>query len=358
MNVLDDIIDGIDGFDDINISEDVLDISGFEDSTISDGMLVQVSYGDTIETFLQRFGGDLTFDDVMESIQCASDFFNIHTPQDIHEDWTTGVLTQSPFTENDDILIFNRQQLANLGITDRNSFDLVMTHEGAHRALQGLREETGFNSHQEELCCDYLAGVRAGLNNMDVDKMVSSLEGTFESVTHPDGAFRVEAIGRGVDFANHYMEEHGQPPTLSECLDDFSHSQLCHNQVNLRPEESLKAYTQGDIEWLEHQVRITSGSEQAHWYEELKWAKSHISGYVITENYDNPSISFGAYYEDKAYYENLADKASKEAEYYANEARKAAERGDYAKSQELAHTSEKYAHEAKDYLKCASECKQ
>lgn len=34
-----------------------------------------------------------------------------------------------------------------MGITDKEGFDLVMTHEGAHRMLQGLQNRTGFNSH-------------------------------------------------------------------------------------------------------------------------------------------------------------------------------------------------------------------
>ncbi len=343
-----DILDDIDGFD-VDSGVELTNFDSGEFSTFLKG------FDELDDSFLHRFGDLLTFDDVYESVQCASEFFNINAPMNVHEDWTTGVMTRMSTTENDDILIFNRQQLADMGITDRESFDLVMTHEGAHRALQGMRNETGFNSHQEELCCDYLAGVRAGLNDMYVDKMVSSLEDTFESATHPDGAYRVEAISRGIDFAQHYMEEYGKAPKLSECLDDFEHSELCKHQINLTPEDDLKAYTQGDIEWLEHQVRITSGSEQAHWEEELKWAKSHISGYIITENFDT-DISFGARYDSKEYYENLADKASKEAEYYANEARKAADKGDFNKAQELAHTSEKYAHDAKDYLKSASEC--
>lgn len=137
----------------------------------------------------QHFGSGLTDEMIVQSVQEASDFFNMNAPMNIHEDWTTGVMTGMSFTENDDILVFNRQQMLDMGITDKEGFDLVMTHEGAHRKLQGM--DTGFTSHREELCCDYMAGVRAGLNGMAEGKMEASLAGTAESQSHPDGALRV-----------------------------------------------------------------------------------------------------------------------------------------------------------------------
>lgn len=204
------------------------------------------------DSFHQVWGDSLTDDVVLQSVQEASDFFNMNAPMNVHEDWTTGVMTGMTFTENDDVLIFNREQMRDMGITDKEGFDLVMTHEGAHRALQGLN--TGFNSHQEELCCDYMAGVRAGLNGMDEGKMAASLENTAESDTHPDGVARVEAIEAGVSFAHSYMESHnGQPPTFSDCLEHFEQQyDIAQNDangnINLHPEQvSMHAYTQEEI---------------------------------------------------------------------------------------------------------------
>lgn len=202
--------------------------------------------------FHNVWGEGLTDEMVLQSVQEASDFFNMNAPMDVHEDWTTGVMTGMAMTENDDILVFNRSQMEQMGITDKEGFDLVMTHEGAHRALQGLN--TGFDSHQEELCCDYMAGVRAGLNGMDEGKMAASLENTIESETHPDGAARVQAIEAGVAFAHEYMEAHnGTPPTFSDCLEHFEQkydiAQNNSNQINLRPEneQGLHAYSQREI---------------------------------------------------------------------------------------------------------------
>ena len=194
------------------------------------------------DNFHQAWGDSLSDEMVIQSVQEASDFFNMNAPMNVHEDWTTGVMTGMSFTENDDILVFNREQMHNMGITDKEGFDLVMTHEGAHRALQGLN--TGFDSHQEELCCDYMAGVRAGLNGMDEGKLAASLAGSEESETHPDGAARVQAIEEGVSFAHRYMDEHnGTPPSFSDCLEHFEQqydiAQNNTGNINLRPESNV-----------------------------------------------------------------------------------------------------------------------
>lgn len=190
----------------------------------------------------QHFGAGLTDEMIVQSVQEASDFFNMNAPMNVHEDWTTGVMTGMSFTESDDILVFNREQMQSMGITDKEGFDLVMTHEGAHRALQGLN--TGFDSHQEELCCDYMAGIRAGLNGMDEGKLAASLAGSEESDTHPNGAARVQAIEEGVAFAHRYMDEHdGTPPSFSDCLEYFEQqydiAQTNTENINLRPESNV-----------------------------------------------------------------------------------------------------------------------
>lgn len=205
------------------------DIFDFSQELMQDGWLDDAS---------NHFG--LSDDEIVQSVQEASSFFNMGEPMIIQEGWTTGVMNGLPMTESDDILIFNKEQMRDMGISDKMSFDLVMTHEGAHRALQG--KYTGFSDHQEELCCDYMAGVRAGLNGLDEGKMAASLADTVESSTHPDGASRVEAIEAGVAFAHDYMDAHnGMPPSFSDCLEHFEQSDICKDAdkriVNLRPED-------------------------------------------------------------------------------------------------------------------------
>lgn len=162
---------------------------------------------------------DLSDEEITESVQKVSDFFHLGLPQNVREDWTTGVILGMKQKESDDILCFNREQMKKMGITDREGFDLVMTHEGAHRALQFM--EGRYSSRLEELCCDFLAGVCAGLNGMDEEKLIRALEGTTESVSHPNGILRAEAIRAGAQFAREYMAINDEAPSFSECLKRF-----------------------------------------------------------------------------------------------------------------------------------------
>ena len=40
--------------------------------------------------------------------------------------------------------------------------------------------------------------------------------------------------------------------------------------------KGVKGATMADVEWYEHQARISSGSEQAHWIKEAQWARDHL----------------------------------------------------------------------------------
>lgn len=353
------------------------------------------------DNFYQAWGDSLTDEMVLQSVQEASDFFNMNAPMDVHEDWTTGVMTGMEFTEDDDILVFNRQQMLDMGITDKEGFDLVMTHEGAHRALQGIN--TGFDSHQEELCCDYMAGVRAGLNGMDEGKMEASLSGTIESETHPDGVARVAAIEAGVSFAHDYMEAHnGTPPTFSECLDHFNQTDVYastiptqeQGHVNLRTEiasdwhtqNGLKGYTQSDVDWYEHQARISSGSEQEHWLKEAEWAKKHIHGFAaesVAESADFTDQGLhefqhggeygnatGDYWDDsyptdenhgqlhgfvndKSYHLDKAESAQHNAEWHEKRAEAAIARGDLSAAKEHTSKAASFRKWEQDHIKSA-----
>lgn len=239
------------------------------------------------DNFHQAWGDSLSDEMVLQSVQEASDFFNMNAPMNVHEDWTTGVMTGMSFTENDDILIFNREQMHNMGITEKEGFDLVMTHEGAHRALQGLN--TGFNSHQEELCCDYMAGVRAGLNGMDEGKLAASLADSDASETHPEGAARVQAIEQGVAFAHKYVgEHHGIPPSFSDCLVNFEEQyNIAPNNsgnINLRPETNVGFAANNSSESADDQLNVTS--------DDIRGLKDRADGMERKEEADNTLKAF------------------------------------------------------------------
>ena len=184
-----------------------------------------------LESAKMYCGESLTDEMVQQSIHEASDFFHIDDPMIVAEYKTTGVFLNGSEAFSDDILVFSREQMNDMGITGKETFDLVMTHEAAHRMLQGM--ETGFNAHQEELCCDFMSGVRAGLNGMDFSGMQESLALEQGSDTHPAGVSRVYSIKEGADFAEIYRATHGSAPTFQECLDYFKEN-VGREQVTLR----------------------------------------------------------------------------------------------------------------------------
>lgn len=202
----------------------------------------------------QMYGENLSDEMISQSVEETCDFFHIEEPAMVSEGWTTGVYPNNDFTLQDDVLIFNREQLLDMGISGKDGLDLVMTHEGTHRVLQGM-EHIEFNSHQEELCCDYMAGVRAGLNGIDVSQMENSLMYSPESETHPAGANRVESIEAGVRFAQQYYAEYNMAPTFNECLDDFCEineieqdEQIVLRSDDAENEVSFKGYTKSEID--------------------------------------------------------------------------------------------------------------
>ena len=268
---------------------------------------------------------------IIDSVHESSEFFNIDDPAVIHESVTTGVCPGNPLTEKDDILAVNRTQLDNIGITDKEGLDLVMTHEAAHRALQG--RGLNFSSHEEELCCDYLSGVRAGLNNMDASKMEESLIDTQESLSHPAGTDRVEAIEKGEEFAREYYANHGCAPSLSECLDNFS-----QNVMN----------EQGFITLRDDSTSLLLASNQTSLENEVSNDESMLP--------DNENEDLKGFINNRATH-------LKDAEYYQwkqktelDAAKKATEKGDMSSAANHARLAEQWASKVKDAKYAASIC--
>lgn len=174
------------------------------------------------DLFRGYYGTNLSDEMISHSVETASDFFHIENPEAIYLMPTdTGVYLRDINSFGDDVLNIDMHQLQSMGISTQDSLDLVMTHETAHRVLQGM-EDLNFTPHQEELCCDFMSGVRAGLNAIDISQMEHSLENTTDSLTHPDGHFRVEALREGVEFAQSFMAENLSAPSFDDCLTHFN----------------------------------------------------------------------------------------------------------------------------------------
>ena len=281
----------------------VLDVEGTSQTSAMDMMQhYQYAQGHTF---------DLSTQDIVDSVHNASAFFNIDMPESIQFGEMTGVCTHLASVMGDDILYVDPIQMTSMGITDQQAFDLVMTHEGAHRALQGI--ETNFTDHQEELCCDMMAGVRAGLNpddlSMDaIDCMKASLAGTLESDTHPAGAMRVDIIDKGVKFGQEYYAQYHCPPSLYECIDHFNELQGLHEVndihglVTLRPDdapESVKAYSAEEIEARALKAEQEMNYWKSQWenhlnnVEDSMWHESEVShADAFHRNYEEARQAF------------------------------------------------------------------
>lgn len=262
-----------------------------------------------LESSKMYCGESLTDEMVQQSIHEASDFFHIDDPMIVAEYDTTGVLLNGSGTFNDDILVFSREQMNDMGITGKETFDLVMTHEAAHRMLQGINSD--MNAHQEELCCDFMSGVRAGLNGMDFSGMQESLAISPESESHPAGLSRVYSIKEGAEFAEVYSATHGQPPTFSECLEHFKENVMTEatntKQVTLR--EYNSAETTGSIGFADNTF---------HGYGDDSAESAGGIGFADT-NTDDSNPSFKGYTQDEIN-RNMA-KAEKEQRHHEAEAR-------------------------------------
>ena len=208
----------------------------------------------------EMYESSLSTDMIETSVERACDFFHIDHPADINAGPTTGVRLGDMGSYSDDIQFYNRTQLESMGITGQDGLDLVMTHEGTHRILQGM--ETGFDSYQEELCCDYMAGVRAGLNGMDVSQLENSLIDTSQGLEHPEGSLRVDAIGQGMAFAQSYMETHTLPPTFNECLEDFQGEHM-YDMANLARLHHEVLAEECTMEHYRNLMESEPGNEQA-----------------------------------------------------------------------------------------------
>lgn len=230
---------------------------------------------------------------VLSAVTQACNFFGIPEVPVINASGTC-VWPNDSTTYDDDVLGFNREQLMSLGISGEDSLTLIYTHECAHRTLQS----TYTDDWEEELACDFFAGIHAGIKGMNINNFEASLGQTPGGSSHPNGALRAEFIeygkqiaeemqARGVEITyegciarlNQHLEDKGE--LITEYRKRFYSNEILENS-HITCEDAKNA-TMADVEWYEHQARISSGSEQAHWLKEAQWARDHISSLVAED---------------------------------------------------------------------------
>lgn len=150
---------------------------------------------------------------VLEAVSNACDFFNLSEIPVVNAAGTC-VWSNDNTTLEDDVFGFNREQLQNLGISGEDSLTLIYTHECAHRTLQGAYND----DWEEELACDFFAGVHAGISDMDIDNFEASIGSTHGGESHPAGALRAEFIEFGRQVAIE-MKERGIEISYDNCLE-------------------------------------------------------------------------------------------------------------------------------------------
>ena len=306
------------------------------------------------ESIHAMFGNTLSDEMIQESITRTCDFFHIDEPAGIVHGGSVGVYTLNPDIVSDDVMVFNREELFSLGISDKDSLDLIMTHEGAHRMLQDIEAE--LTPHQEELCCDFMSGICAELNDIDVDALKSSLAGFEVSETHPDGHSRIAAIEDGMEFAREYMDEHGIPPTWTEAYEHFNGDSMgetaaAHSEYVNPASEDVASSTNEDF--MQHYDRIIERQEADNrdGHEDFKQGYDRMVEEELSFR-GAPQIN------DRKYYERKAETDLAEAKFQEKLARRCLDAGQTDLYNSHMRSAKIYHESAKKNLDLAKKCTQ
>lgn len=154
----------------------------------------------------------ITDEMVMSAVQQACAFFGIPEVPVVNAQGTC-VWSNDPSTYDDDVLGFNREELMSMGISGKDSLALVYTHECAHRTLQNVFTD----DWEEELACDFFAGVHAGMRGINMNNFEAATGDTSGSASHPCGALRADFIEYGREIAKEMMDR-GVEVTYDGCI--------------------------------------------------------------------------------------------------------------------------------------------
>ena len=176
----------------------------------------------------------LSDDMVVSAINSASDFFGLPHPAIINTD-NTCEMSNDTATYNDDVIGIAHKQMLDMGLNSEDAFSLVMTHECCHRALQSYGN---LDPWEHELACDYFAGVRATMQQIDATHFEDALLYLHGGEHHPVGALRVDFVEYGKQMAQELQHE-GIQPSFENCLklfnkhlvDEEQTIQHCHDEV-------------------------------------------------------------------------------------------------------------------------------
>lgn len=256
---------------------------------------------------------DITLSDemVMTAVYNACEFFNIPNVPIVNAEGTC-VWANDATTYDDDVFGLNREELMSLGISGEDSLTLIYTHECAHRTLQS----TFTDPWEEELACDFFAGVHAGMKDMDLDNFEASLGQTSGSSSHPNGALRADFIEYGKQVAEE-MQSRGIEVTYEGCIQRL-------NQ-HLQEKDGLI---------VEYRERFDDSFGMGITDAETVHTDGEAKGFV----------------NDRAWNEKQANENFENARWHEKEAERAAERGDHSVANDHLRTARSYNSKGNDYL--------
>ncbi len=157
-----------------------------------------------------------------DSMSQLHDFFNLDTQMTLDQIEKTVMDWDGAESVIHNLWSFDISQLNDLGIANQDALNLIMTHDMTDFALQS--QDVEFNTFQRELCGDFMTGVRAGIDNIDISQLENSIQDN--NLDQISGRYHIEAIEQGVKFAHEYMAAHDATPSFDDCLDNFNNGSL------------------------------------------------------------------------------------------------------------------------------------
>ena len=188
-----------------------------DNSSLSNDQAFNELLDETYDAIQDATDFSLPNDMVISAVNSASDFFGLPYPEITYSE-STCEMPNDISSYNDDVIGIARSQMIEIGIYGEDALCLVMTHECCHRALQSY---DNMDSWEQELACDYFAGVRAVMQNMETSHFEDVLINLQGSETHPIGNLRVDFVEYGMQVA-HKLIDDGIQPTFKNCLEHFN----------------------------------------------------------------------------------------------------------------------------------------
>lgn len=158
-------------------------------------------------------------DEVEAFVLSTAKFFDIAVPEVFN--FCKGLAEIKSKGDKDNKLFYNMRNLQEIGINNKDAFKLLLTHELCHLVFRNACFGCCLNeSWNHEMMCDFVAGIRAELEDIASGKYKYAVHKTPPSITHPAGSFRKHMVEEGRSIAIRYKET-GEAFNLYDIIDPF-----------------------------------------------------------------------------------------------------------------------------------------